>query len=103
MTREEAKAAGKKFFEGKPCKDCGSAKRYVSGGTCVQCARETLANYSKLPKSVRLAPVAVPVSTGRCRHGRQLHDYCRKCEVSWHTRRRFGPVTYNDIHVGPQA
>jgi|ERR1022692_1505463 hypothetical protein len=39
MTREEAKAAGEKFYQGEPCVKCEATTRYTKGGRCVACMK----------------------------------------------------------------
>lgn len=56
MNRKEAKELGEKHYDGKPCKKCGTTKKFTSNWTCVQCTTEKTLNrdpevYKKYIKS----------------------------------------------------
>lgn len=39
-----------RYFEGKPCKNCGSPYRYINGGRCVKCVAERARRYREKQK-----------------------------------------------------
>jgi hypothetical protein len=91
-----------KFFEGLPCRRCDSTRRYISTGGCVDCQRAKAAGkiLPPLPPKKTMPPddeqtpgIIIVKQPGRCRHGRQLRDYCRECEVSWRSQPRNLPAT----------
>jgi len=43
--RERARAEGRKFYTGTPCRICGVMTRYVSTGNCVACAKRAAAEH----------------------------------------------------------
>ncbi len=57
MTRTEAATAGARFYDSKPCKRDGDARRYTASGHCVTCARrlsaERAAKFAALIKAGR--------------------------------------------------
>jgi hypothetical protein len=105
-TYVEAKAAGAKFYEGKPCPR-GHTRRYVKTNDCAECHRARAAG-AELPKideddATPTAAGLVVRPPGKCKHGRKLSETCGECERAWCRRPRVAPVIYDDIHVGPNA
>ena len=44
MNRKQAKERGEKTYDGKPCKNCGSTKKYTSNWSCVSCELQRTLN-----------------------------------------------------------
>ena len=53
-----------KFYHGKPCRNCGSIKRYLSSRSCVSCAKE-----------VKLDPQVRRKYALRQKYGLSLEEY----------------------------
>ena len=50
--RIEAARNNQKYFEGKPCRTCGSALRYVSTNGCVSCNKKHARNFYHNNKAI---------------------------------------------------
>lgn len=91
-------AAGINFYEGAPCRRCGTTIRYANSKQCVSCTRmrsrgEPLPEIQSADESERAAsvedePLPPPRSNARCRHGRLFREHCHACEVAWYRRPR---------------
>lgn len=106
-TYSEARTAGARHYEGKPCERCKRTQRYVKTHKCVACSRASALGKTIEPlDEAAVVPAPAPLvrqhPLGCCRHGVGLRAFCRQCETTWRRRPLFVP-TYDETHVEQSA